>query len=198
MENISETSTTQIKPAGAWVRYWAAVIDGFIITIPGLLLAFLIFALFGTSALFDQKYDPNVFRDTISPVAISIIYFIYTVYFTTKNGATWGKDAYGLRVVKYRSTDSISYGKGFLRELIKTGVLLIPIVGGLISLINGLVIIFSRDKRGIHDRIAGTQVIKANNSWPLRKQLVIIIPLIIIVLIILPFFLYTFITKNKF
>jgi len=180
-----QPSMPALKPAGAWVRFWAGVIDGFILSIPYLILIF-IFSLFDPKTLLILKSGnggSDGFGYIIVGLFIIVITFAYSVYLTVNKGATWGKDAYGLRVVKYGSTDNISYGKAILRELVKTGIVIVPIIGGLISFINVLMVIFSSEKRGIHDRIAGTQVIKAKNRWSIRKQLVIF-SLIILLLFI--------------
>ncbi|MEK7517962.1 MAG: RDD family protein [Patescibacteria group bacterium] len=40
MKNVKQDELSQIKPAGAWARFWASVIDALIIGIPSLLLYF--------------------------------------------------------------------------------------------------------------------------------------------------------------
>lgn len=47
-----------------------------------------------------------------------------------------------------------------IREVLKLILFRIPVLGALVYLISGLLIVFSKEKRGIHDLMAGTQVIE--------------------------------------
>jgi uncharacterized RDD family membrane protein YckC len=166
----------EVKPAGAWSRFWASMIDGLILAIPIFLILSLIYLILPSLLVsFVNKNHPYGIIYIISP----ILGLLYSAYLTVNKGATWGKDAYGLKVVKYKTTENISYGKSFLRDLIKSGFYFIPAFSGLIALINGFTVVFSSEKRGIHDKIAGTQVIKFKNPWSMKKQLLILLPLLI-------------------
>jgi uncharacterized RDD family membrane protein YckC len=173
---IVPPATIQIKAAGAWVRFWASVIDGLIIGIPYFLILSLIYSPFVYGYL--SVSLPGAYFTIILLLPIEML--LYSAYLTVRKGATWGKDAYGLRVVRYKTDNNISYKQSFLRDLIKSGLYIIPIVSGVFSLINGFTILFSSEKRGIHDKIAGTQVIKFKNAWSIRKQLAILLPLLVI------------------
>lgn len=175
----------EVKPAGAWSRFWASMIDGLILAIPiFLILSLIYFILPSLLVNFVNKNNPYGIIYIISP----ILGLFYSAYLTVNKGATWGKDAYGLKVVKYKTTDNISYGKSFLRDLIKSGFYFIPVFSGLIALVNGFIIVFSSEKRGIHDKIAGTQVIKFKNPWSMKKQLLILLPLLIFAFISVAFY----------
>lgn len=160
----------EIRLGGAWVRYWAMVIDSFIFGLPALLLAFLLSALMGSPISFEGNPIDNLENSAIYGITALFFYLIYYVYFTANKGATIGKDVYGLKVVKEGTNENISYLRAFAREMIKVGVLAIPFFGVLFYFVNSLVILFSPSKRGFHDRIAKTQVLKIQEHWPMKKQ----------------------------
>jgi uncharacterized RDD family membrane protein YckC len=76
----------------------------------------------------------------------------YLVVFTA-GGQTLGKMTAGIRVVPAEADASLDVGKAFLRELIWLA-LALPAGLGFLSAC------FSRDHRGIHDRLAGTRVVR--------------------------------------
>jgi uncharacterized RDD family membrane protein YckC len=77
----------------------------------------------------------------------------YLVAFTA-GGQTLGKMATGIRVVPTESA-SLDLGHAFLRELMWC---LLAVPAGL----GFLTACFSRDHRGLHDRFAGTRVVRAH------------------------------------
>jgi len=76
----------------------------------------------------------------------------YFVAFTA-GGQTMGKMATGIRVVSTEPRRSLDLGRALAREL---AWFLLALPAGL-----GLLTVFSRDHRGLHDRFAGTRVIRA-------------------------------------
>jgi uncharacterized RDD family membrane protein YckC len=79
----------------------------------------------------------------------------YFIVFTT-GGQTLGKMAAGIRVIPTRSRSSVDFGRATLRTLVW---LALAIPAGL----GFLTALFSRDGRGLHDRCAGTSVVRASN-----------------------------------
>jgi uncharacterized RDD family membrane protein YckC len=79
----------------------------------------------------------------------------YFVVFTT-GGQTLGKMVVGIKVVPAESTESVDLGHAILRTLVWV-VLAVPAGLGFVSTL------FSRDHRGLHDRCAGTCVVRASN-----------------------------------
>lgn len=164
-------------PGRAWYRFWASVIDSIYVGIGVLLIVILL-----------SFFVPSSSLNIISGIVGFLMYFIYMVYFTANRGRTYGKDAYGLKVVRFQTSQNISYGQAVARELVKYGVLLIPVIGTIFYTINGLIIVFSHDKRGIHDKAANTQVVKVGIVWNIKQQLLfILLPLIILVALIILF-----------
>jgi uncharacterized RDD family membrane protein YckC len=78
----------------------------------------------------------------------------YLVAFTA-GGQTLGKMAAGIRVVPNESDASLDLGHAFLRTLMWV-VLAVPVGLGFLTAL------FSRDHRGLHDRFAGTRVVRAS------------------------------------
>jgi uncharacterized RDD family membrane protein YckC len=78
----------------------------------------------------------------------------YLVAFTA-GGQTLGKMATGIRVVQSESDASLDLGRAFLRTLM-WAVLAVPAGLGFLTAL------FSRDHRGLHDRFAGTRVVRAS------------------------------------
>lgn len=78
----------------------------------------------------------------------------YLVAFTA-GGQTLGKMMAGIRVVQSESAGSLDVGHAFLRTLMWV-VLAVPAGLGFLTAL------FSRDHRGLHDRFAGTRVVRAS------------------------------------
>lgn len=78
----------------------------------------------------------------------------YLVAFTA-GGQTLGKMALGIRVVRAGPRSSLDVGRALARELIWL-VLAMPAGLGLLP------VVFSRDHRGLHDRLAGTRVVRTS------------------------------------
>ena len=82
---------------------------------------------------------------------------IYNVYLLSTQGQTLGKKWLGIRIVRYEDNGPAGFVKAVLLRLIVNGIIgVIPIY----SLID-ILFIFSDDKRCLHDKIAGTHVVKA-------------------------------------
>jgi uncharacterized RDD family membrane protein YckC len=71
----------------------------------------------------------------------------------TAGGQTLGKMAAGIKVVSAEPRSSLDLGRAFIRELVW---LALAAPAGL-----GLLTVLSRDHRGVHDRFAGTRVVRA-------------------------------------
>ena len=120
--------------AGFWIRFVAWLIDGIILIIPNIIIGLVV----------------------ESPASILLqfaIGIVYTIGFWTAEGATPGKMAMGLRITTVEG-EPVDLGKAVLRYI---GYF----VSGITLGIGYLMIAFTREKRGLHDLIAGTVVIKA-------------------------------------
>ena len=137
--------------AGFWIRFVAYLIDSLILGAVqfgiGLALGFVGSAMSGVD---DEESLSMVIMTWLCGMVIGIT---YAVFFTGYNGQTPGKMALRIQVVR---TDGapMTYGRAFLREVIG------KFVSALILGIGYIMAGFDRNKQGLHDRIAGTYVIR--------------------------------------
>jgi uncharacterized RDD family membrane protein YckC len=130
------------EPAGFGIRFLAFVVDEVILGIPVLLVSLAwMTSLAGNSASFVGS----------SLAGYGLLRILYYLYFWGARGATPGKSLLGLVVVTLAGRTPIGYGRALLRLL---GYSLSSAFLG----IGFLLIAFSPDRRGLHDRIAGTRV----------------------------------------
>jgi uncharacterized RDD family membrane protein YckC len=79
--------------------------------------------------------------------------FGYVLYFWAFRGATIGKKVLGLRILREDGVEPMGWGKAGMR-------LLGYMASGFILYIGFIMVAFTDRKRGLHDMIAGTVVIK--------------------------------------
>lgn len=139
---------------GFWVRFFARLIDGCIMGFVGFVQSFLQNLLLG-------GFSPGLGREpsTVDYVVVGlgsllsmVIGITYEVWFVGKYGATPGKMAFGLKVI--RSDGSrVSYGRSFGRYL---GTLL----SSFTLMIGYIIAAFDDEKRALHDHICDTRVVR--------------------------------------
>ncbi len=113
-------------------------------------------------------------------VSGSISFFIYSLIFVFLKGRTPGKIINGLSVVS-TSGGQVSNNKKALRELLKIILISIPFIGQIFLIINLLIVAFSKSKQSIHDKVFKTLVIKNEPTWSIKKQLIVIIFIVLAV-----------------
>ena len=123
-----------VEYAGFWIRFASYIIDAIILFVVGIVLAI---AVGGTSG-------------AVLQFAVGVV---YTIGFWIAQGATPGKMAVGIRITTVDGGD-IDFGRALLRYI---GY----IASAIILLIGYVMIGFTREKRGLHDYIAGTKVVQA-------------------------------------
>jgi uncharacterized RDD family membrane protein YckC len=129
--------------AGFWIRVGAKIIDGIIITVVGFVLIFLV------NFLIRNAIAGGILQNLIY---FALIIF-YATYFLGKYGATPGKMACGLKVVR-PDGEKMSYARAcgrFFAEFLST----------LILYIGYILVAFDEERRALHDRICDTRVIRA-------------------------------------
>jgi uncharacterized RDD family membrane protein YckC len=133
---------------GFWLRVVAYVIDAIVINAATWVIG-LVIGVDQFSAATDPKgFDPTA---TLVSVAIGLLYF--ALLESSERGATLGKMAVGLRVVTDQG-QRLSFAHALGRYLAK-------FVSALILGIGFLMVAFTERKRGLHDMIASTLVVKA-------------------------------------
>lgn len=138
--------------ASRWDRLWAVLVDCLIILPPSMLLGW-------SLGLFDYSDPSNV------PIHITIITGIvsFSIYFAInwsnlKQGQTWGKRALNIKIVGGSGNPLPIKELLLKRYLFQYGITYIPMVGGLLSMIDSL-FIFGGSKQCLHDKVAGTNVV---------------------------------------
>lgn len=162
-----DSLATGQKLADPWLRIAARIIDGVILTIIGVILAFIIIGSIGLAEFASGgSVNATSIGLTLSTAGIGAAYFYLMNSFM---GGTVGKLALGLRIVDESGQQPVGPSVGFVRTLmniipilgavpfISVIVLLAQIIVGLIS----LVFLFTDpQRRTVMDRAASTYVIK--------------------------------------
>ncbi|MDO9355881.1 MAG: RDD family protein [Solirubrobacteraceae bacterium] len=154
--------------SGWWRRVGAALIDGIIISVPVIPIVFIVAAIFGISFSGDDTSDAGVFAGIASFLVLGVVYLVavllYAPYFMSKwNGATPGKRATGIRVVR-ADGQPMTFGFAALRE-VAVKWLLFGVVGssvtiGIAQLLDYLWPLWDSENRSLHDLIVNTRVVR--------------------------------------
>ena len=145
------TVTSKWHYGGFWIRVVARLIDGIALGIAQASIAFAFFGAFGA------QFMPSVIRSAPIGVRLSFqflsyaIAIVYEAVFLRYQGATLGKMALGLKVVRSNG-QSLGWG-------ISVGRYFMYLVSGIILLIGYIMAGFDNEKRALHDRVCDTRVI---------------------------------------
>jgi len=141
-----------LPKAGFWTRVVAALVDGLVVAALQLLLSV---ALGAVTFSMTSNMAPDVqgAAMSITWIAGSFLSVVYYVFFTGYNGQTLGKMALRIRVIRTDGS-SIGYGKAFVREVIG------KFISSILLMIGYLLVAFDAKKQGLHDKMAGTYVVK--------------------------------------
>ena len=157
----SEEAGTPSGPelAGRGRRLGAYLIDTIIAGIVLVAVAYFNPGPLGITML-DIMRDPMTQQmSTAGSIAFVIIFMAINSYLLVTKGQTLGKLALGIRIVDAASNGAATAVKLLgLRYVLVMLVAVIPIIGGLLGLIDFL-FIFREDRRCVHDLIAGTKVV---------------------------------------
>lgn len=146
---------SEIPLASRWARLGGILIDaliGIAVSLP------VVYALGLWDKLTTQTINP---LDVVLFTVIGfILYLAIHGYLLATRGQSIGKWLLNTRIVDKESNNILPLWKVMtLRVLPVSIVSQIPVLGGLLSLADGL-FIFGKEKRCIHDYIAGTKVVK--------------------------------------
>jgi len=136
---------------GFWIRFGARFIDGIILATAQSCLAWMFFGRFGAQFLPSVTRSMSIGHRLGFQFLAYAIAMVYEAAFLHYRGATLGKMALGLKVVRSNG-DSLGWG-------VSSGRYLMHIVSGLILLIGYIMIAFDSEKRALHDRVCDTRVI---------------------------------------
>lgn len=135
------------KHAGFWIRFGALIIDGIILGVVVSVIASIL-GIERTTTVNGASAMNNGYSGLST-----LIGWIYFTAMTVTRGATVGKMALGLKVVK-EDGKAVDWGTGVLREVV--GKFVSAVVFGL----GFLWVAFDPKKQGWHDKIAKTFVVK--------------------------------------
>lgn len=150
------------QPGGFWIRFVAAIIDSFILSIPMIIIVSVfaggIFA--GIGEIKDDEQSAAAVAGgmiailVIWPLFIIVGWLYEALMTSSERGATIGKRAMGLRVLKADGT-RLSFGRATGRHFAKA--LITPLIPFAIGYIMAG---FTDRKRALHDMIGDTVVVK--------------------------------------
>ncbi len=137
----------QVSYGGFWIRLVAYIIDSILLSFVGAIIG----GIFGGAAAIsgENLHSINIQSGLIGLV---VAWLYFALLESSERGATVGKMAMGLRVVTDRG-ERLSFMNA-------TGRYFAKIISALILCIGFIMIAFTDRKRGLHDMIAGTLVIK--------------------------------------
>jgi uncharacterized RDD family membrane protein YckC len=149
--DLEQSEVTEMVYAGFWIRFLAAFIDGIIMWIPNFLITM---GFYGSLTLPpDAFYSDNLLLLAGYYFTVLILYWMYFgLMESSANQATVGKMAVGIKVVGLRG-ERISFSNATGRHFAKY-------LSALILLIGYIMAAFSEKKQALHDKIAGTYVVR--------------------------------------
>jgi uncharacterized RDD family membrane protein YckC len=144
---------------GFWIRFVAIIIDGIILAVVQWILNLVIIRrLVGVPPSFAPGRPPEEFLGTFF-AAMGIVWLVsivvgcsYETYFVTKFGATPGKMALGLKIVR-PDGGPIDVGRAIGRYFAK-------MLSAIIFMIGYIMAGFDSQKRALHDMICDTRVVR--------------------------------------
>ena len=146
---------------GFWMRFGARMIDGILLGIPLLIIA----ALLIPNLLRAQGDASNPAFTGFAAIGLTffLVYFLvvicYEVVLLRYRGATLGKMACGLRVVRSDGSSlgwGVSIGRFVMWNVVTSG---IPYLNFILMLISGIMTGTDAEKRALHDRVCDTRVV---------------------------------------
>lgn len=143
---------TAMAYAGFWIRFAAKVIDGLILFVVNLGVGLVVQGGFTAAGAAAGHATAAGIAGMVTAWLLQMgLSLVYTVFFLGRFGATPGKMACGLLVVRADGSP-ISYGRAVGRHFA-------DILSGLTLCIGYLIAAFDSEKRALHDHICDTRVI---------------------------------------
>ncbi|ULQ45572.1 RDD family protein [Flagellatimonas centrodinii] len=133
-------------------RLWAVLVDCLIILPPSMVIGWGL-------GVFDYD-DPSMAPIHIMLITAIASFFIYFAinWNNLKQGQTWGKRALNIKIVGPDGDPLPIKDLLLKRYLFQYGIAYIPVIGGLLSMVDSL-FIFGGSKQCLHDKVANTNVV---------------------------------------
>ena len=143
-----------LPKAGFWIRLAAWIADMVCLFLATIVLAVLVLATIWFGGRLGGEINEQVMALAGYSGAVIVMAsgFLYFTLFVGSSGQTPGKKLFGLKIVRVNGLE-MTYGRACLRSLCW-------ILSLLLFSIGFLMIAFTRQKRGLHDILAGTRVIR--------------------------------------
>jgi uncharacterized RDD family membrane protein YckC len=142
--------------AGRGQRFRAAIVDAIIAVVLAIPVMFLLGTLEYLKAGQPLPVPLRVATSGLGFLAYAMVHF----YFLRANGQTVGKKVIGIRIVDIDNQVPNVWRILGLRVLPVSITAMVPVLGQLLPLVDVL-FIFRKDRRCVHDLIAGTRVVRA-------------------------------------
>ncbi len=152
---IPERKRSDSELADRGTRFVAAFVDGLIAIAYAVPIAYLL----GTFEYVTKGVNPPIGTLVASSVLGFIAFLAIHGYFLKRDGQTLGKKMTGIRITNLDNKVPEFAPMILLRYLPLAVVSLIPVIGAFFPFVDVL-FIFRKDRRCIHDLLAGTKVIK--------------------------------------
>lgn len=128
--------------------------------------AFLLVPIWIFGAVAVLSGTPWLFRFGIGlGLASGLVTFAIDAWLLHRHGQSIGKRLLGLRVVRVDGSRASVLSLLFVRELAYRGFVWVPTVGVLLGLVDAFML-FSAQRRTLHDRLAGTLVLDVRDPAP--------------------------------
>jgi uncharacterized RDD family membrane protein YckC len=151
----SEPAQDSTQLASRKRRLAGAMIDGLIVG--GANSLYIYFT--GQFALLSKGVTLPFAQQALNLLVFAGFFFVINGYLLYKNGQTVGKLILGMKIIRVDGAPTEIMNLAVFRYVPQWLVTLIPVIGGVFSLIDVL-FIFRRDNRCVHDLLAGTEVVK--------------------------------------
>lgn len=155
MDSSSNQTIGKVPFKGFWIRFIAAVLDGFIIFFLWLITFYFLFTVSNTGLLSGQNIILFILIAIPTLIIVGIIY--KPVMEISDYQGTFGKYLLGMKIVNQKG-QKISLNVSFVRTLVCFGQISIPFLNGL-TMWALLLIGFTEYKQGLHDIAAKTYVV---------------------------------------
>jgi uncharacterized RDD family membrane protein YckC len=161
---VAAVAAPSVAYAGFWLRFVAAIIDGFVIGIPTAPIFLILFAsVIPTLMHTDDPFDVMMELLPRYLLLVFIVSVLSWLYWSLLESSSWqgtlGKKALGLTVTDLEGRRA-SFGRASGRFFAGRGIGFIPSIGGLYYLISCICAGVTEKKQALHDMLAGTLVLR--------------------------------------
>ena len=153
-------------PAGFWARFCALLFDGAFVGIVSQLI---------TAGLMRGAMPPDTPPQAKSLLSLLITMTLTALYFGISypwKGTTLGKYIMGIKVYRHGTKDKIGFFRAIWREIFA------KFISGILLSIGYFMAGFRKDKRALHDFMAGTDVMKVEKTrapWAIAGVVVVLL-----------------------